>query len=367
MFHYILKRLLLIIPTLIIILLINFFIIQAAPGGPIEQIIAKLQGHGVTGLERVTGGQAGDGGGQTQTSTPANKGYSKANHGLDADYIAKLEQEFGFDKPVWQRFTDMLMAYLRFDFGHSYFQDRQVIDIILDKMPVSISLGLWSTLVIYLVSIPLGIAKAVRQGTKFDFWSSFVIVLGYAIPNFLFAILLIILFAGGEYFNLFPLRGLVSEDWDSLSLMGKILDYFWHLILPITAILIGGFATLTLLTRNSFLEEIGKHYVHTAYAKGLRPRQVLYGHIFRNAMLVVIAGFPATFIGMFFTSTLLIEIIFSLDGLGLLGFEATINRDYPIMFASLYIFTLMGLVLGILSDLTYIAIDPRIDFESRGQ
>lgn len=272
---------------------------------------------------------------------------------------------YGFDKPIHVRFLEMLRNYLVFDFGESFFRDRKVTDLILEKMPVSISLGVWSTLAVYLVSIPLGIRKAVRHGSRFDVWSSTIVIFGNAIPTFLFAILLIILFAGGNYFSWFPLRGLFSDNFETLSLGEKILDYFWHLTLPIISILIGAFATLTMLTKNSFLDEINKQYVMTARAKGLTEGKVLYGHVFRNAMLIIIAGFPAAFISMFFTGSLLIEIIFSLDGLGLLGFESALQRDYPVMFGTLYIFTLLGLVVGLISDITYTIVDPRIDFESR--
>ena len=272
---------------------------------------------------------------------------------------------YGFDKPIHVRFLEMLRNYLVFDFGESFFRDRKVTDLILEKMPVSISLGIWSTLAVYLVSIPLGIRKAVRHGSRFDVWSSTIVIFGNAIPTFLFAILLIILFAGGNYFSWFPLRGLFSDNFETLSLGEKILDYFWHLTLPIISILIGAFATLTMLTKNSFLDEINKQYVMTARAKGLTEGKVLYGHVFRNAMLIIIAGFPAAFISMFFTGSLLIEIIFSLDGLGLLGFESALQRDYPVMFGTLYIFTLLGLVVGLISDITYTIVDPRIDFESR--
>lgn len=272
---------------------------------------------------------------------------------------------YGFDKPAHERFFQMVVDYARFDFGDSFYRDRSVVELIIDKLPVSISLGLWSTLVIYLISIPLGIRKAVRDGSRFDVWSSSLIVVGYAIPGFLFAILLIVLFAGGSYFDIFPNSGLTSSNFDELSWPEKIRDYFWHLVLPVTANVIGGFATLTLLTKNSFLDEIGKHYVVTARAKGLSERQVLYGHVFRNAMLIVIASMPGVLVSLFFTGSLLIEVIFSLDGLGLLGFEAALNRDYPVIFGTLYIFTLMGLLLKLVSDLTYVAVDPRIDFESR--
>ena len=364
---YIVRRLLLIIPTLLAILLINFVVIQAAPGGPIDQILATLHGQGGGAIARVTGGSTGDSGISAPASGPADSPLSNptmAGRGLDPDFIADLQKQFGFDKPAWQRFLEMCLNYLRFDFGESYFLGDSVIDLIIDRLPVSISLGLWSTLIIYAVSIPLGIAKAVRSGSRFDALTSVVIVIGYAIPAFLFAILLIVLFAGGEYFSLFPLRGLTSPNWDEMTWGARIADYFWHMALPVIAMTVGGFATLTMLTRNSFLEELGKLYVTTARAKGLPARQVLYGHVFRNAMLIVIAGFPAVFISMFFTGSLLIEIVFSLEGLGLLGFQAALNRDYPVMFASLYIFTLLGLLLNLVSDLTYALIDPRINFES---
>ncbi len=362
---YILRRLMLMVPTLFGIMLVNFVIIQAAPGGPIERIIAEIQGRGVEAAARITGAARsemapGAGTGGNQEASP----YRGAR-GLDPEFIRELEKMYGFDKPAWQRFWEMIVRYLTFDFGESYFRDRSVIDLILEKLPVSISLGLWTTLLSYLVSIPLGIRKAVRDGTPFDVWSSTVVIIGNAIPGFLFAILLIVLFAGGSYFQWFPLRGLVSENWDQLSWPMRILDYFWHIALPVMSMVIGAFAGLTMLTKNSFLEEINKQYVMTARAKGLSERAVLYGHVFRNAMLIVIAGFPGAFIGAFFTGSVLIEVIFSLDGLGLLGFESAINRDYPVMFATLYIFTLLGLLMNLLSDLTYVLVDPRIDFEAR--
>ncbi|AJE21275.1 microcin C ABC transporter permease YejB [Azotobacter chroococcum] len=359
MFAYILRRLLLIVPTLLGILLLNFVIIQAAPGGPVEQAIARLEG-----FEAAAGGATGriSGGG---SEVSAGSSHYRGAQGLDPELIAEIERMYGFDKPAHERFWLMLTSYLKLDFGESFFRDATVVDLILEKMPVSISLGLWSTLIMYLVSIPLGIAKAVRHGSAFDVWTSSAIIVGYAIPAFLFAILLIVLFAGGSYFDWFPLRGLTSNDFDELSLGGKILDYFWHLALPVTALVIGNFATLTLLTKNSFLDEINKQYVVTARAKGLSKNRVLYGHVFRNAMLIVIAGFPSAFIGLFFTGSLLIEVIFSLDGLGLLSFEAAINRDYPVVFGTLFIFTLLGLVVKLIGDLTYTLVDPRIDFESR--
>ena len=348
------------IPTLFAIMVVNFFIIQAAPGGPIQQIISKFKGTDVSATERVSGT-----GGELRNAPSGNESQYRGARGLDPAFIKELEKQYGFDKPPVERFWMMMKNYLTFDFGNSFFQDRSVVGLIRDKLPVSISIGLWTTLITYLVSIPLGIRKAVRDGSRFDVWSSAVIIVGYAVPSFLFAVLLIVLFAGGSYLSVFPLRGLISDDWWSFDWPHKILDYFWHIALPITALVIGGFATLTMLTKNCFLDEINKQYVLTARAKGLTQRRVLYGHIFRNAMLLVVAGFPAAFIGILFTGSLLIEVIFSLDGLGLLGFEAAINRDYPIMFATLYVFTLIGLALKLISDLTYMLIDPRIDFERR--
>jgi microcin C transport system permease protein len=362
---YILRRLLLMIPTLFGIMVVNFVIIQAAPGGPVEQFIARVEGHSGQVLSRVAGQTQGDTGQQAPQGKAEGESTYRGARGLDPELIADIEKLYGFDKPPHERFIQMLVNYATFDFGESFFRDRTVIDLIGEKLPVSISLGLWSTLIIYAISIPLGIAKATRHGTTFDVWTSTAVVIGNAIPVFLFAVLLIVLFAGGSYFNWFPLRGLVSENFEELSLVGKVLDYFWHLALPVTSLVIGGFATLTMLTKNSFLDEIGKQYVVTARAKGLTERGVLYGHVFRNAMLIIIAGFPAAFISMFFTGSLLIEVIFSLDGLGLLGFESTINRDYPVMFATLYIFTFLGLILKLASDITYTVVDPRIDFEAR--
>ncbi|MBU2962554.1 microcin C ABC transporter permease YejB [Citreicella sp. C3M06] len=356
---YILRRLLLIIPTLLGIMIINFTLVQFVPGGPIEQIIAQVQGGGDV-FEGFSGGggevAAGGGGGADQ--------YAGAR-GLPADFIADLEKEFGFDKPPIERFLTMLWNYMRFDFGESYFRSISVIDLVMEKMPVSISLGLWSTLIAYIISIPLGIRKAVKDGTAFDTWTSGAIIVAYAIPGFLFAILLLVLFAGGSYWQIFPIRGLTSDNWEALSWPARIADYFWHITLPVLASTISAFATLTLLTKNSFLDEIKKHYVMTARAKGLTERRVLYGHVFRNAMLIVIAGFPAVFIGVFFSGSLIIETIFSLDGLGRLGFEAAVARDYPVIFGTLFIFGLIGLVVGILSDLMYVLVDPRIDFEKR--
>lgn len=355
MASYILRRLLLIIPTLLGIMVVNFLIVQAAPGGPVEQMLAQIQGHDVSATVRISG----------SSSDAATQGESRGRQGLDPELVRKIEKMYGFDKPAHQRLFDMLVNYSRFDFGDSFFRNASVIDLIKEKMPVSLSLGIWSTLIIYLISIPLGIKKAVSHGSRFDLWSSAMIIISYAIPGFLFAIILIVLFAGGSYFDLFPLRGLTSSDFSELSATEKILDYFWHLALPLTAYTIGGFATLTMLTKNSFLDEINKQYVITARAKGLEEKQVLYGHVFRNGMLIIIAGFPSAFLSMFFTGSMLIEVIFSLDGLGLLGFEAAINRDYPVLFGTLFIFTLMGLIMKLISDLVYILVDPRIDFESR--
>jgi microcin C transport system permease protein len=368
MLAYIVRRLLLIIPTLIGIMVINFIIVQFAPGGPIEQIIAQVTGTDPGATARIGGGTGGETGAVRTPQAGAAAGVAtryRGAQGLPPEFIESLEKQFGFDKPLHERFLLMMGNFLRFDFGKSYFRDETVVNLVLEKMPVSISLGLWTTLITYLVSIPLGIRKAVRDGTNFDVWTSGVIIVGYAIPGFLFAVLLIVLFAGGSYLDWFPLRGLVSENWQYLSWPAKILDYFWHLMLPITALVIGGFAFLTFLTKNSFLDQINMQYVQTARAKGLTERRVLYGHVFRNAMLIVIAGFPGLFISILFTGALLIEIIFSLDGLGLLGFEAVIKRDYPIMFATLYFFTLVGLVFNLVSDLAYTVVDPRIDFEAR--
>ena len=368
MLAYILRRLLLILPTLFGIMVVNFIIVQAAPGGPVELMIARIKGTAVEATARVSGG----GGGETSSAPPAVGAQSSAitskyrgARGLDPEFVRQLEKLYGFDKPAHVRFVQMMRRYAVFDFGQSFFRDRPVIGLILDRLPVSISLGLWTTLLIYLVSIPLGVAKAVRDGSAFDMWTSGFIVVGYAIPGFLFAILLIVLFAGGSFVQWFPLRGLTSPDWAQLSWLARLGDYFWHIALPVVSLLVGSFAGLTMLTKNSFLEEINKQYVVTARAKGLTKQRVLYGHVFRNAMLLVIAGFPAAFVGILFTGALLVEVIFSLDGLGLLGFEAAINRDYPIMFGTLYIYTLIGLGLGLISDLTYIMVDPRIDFASR--
>ncbi len=361
MSSYILRRLLLMIPTLFGIILVNFMIIQAAPGGPVEQMIAKLEGFEINAISRIGGSSSAE----VQQMSLDETGEYRGRRGLDPELIKDIEKLYGFDKPAYERFFIMIKNYLVFDFGDSFFRDAKVVDLILEKLPVSISLGFWSTLLIYLISIPLGIRKAIQHGSRFDIWSSTVITTGYAIPSFLLAILLIVLFAGGSYWNIFPLRGLVSDNFDELSTMGKLADYTWHMILPVFCMVISGFATLTMLTKNAFLDEIHKQYVQTARAKGLDEKHVLYGHIFRNAMLLVISGFPAALIGILFTSSLLIEIIFSLDGLGLLGYEAAINRDYPVVFGSLYIFTLLGMAIKLVGDLTYVLIDPRIDFEAR--
>ncbi|MEO1718775.1 MAG: microcin C ABC transporter permease YejB [Pseudomonadota bacterium] len=363
---YLFKRVLLIFPTLFGIMLISFAIIQFAPGGPIERIIAQVQGNDVSATARI-GGEQSDNIGQQGTQGQASDVNAKYRgaQGLDPEFIKELERQFGFDKPAHERFFLMMKNYLMFDFGNSYFRDVSVIDLIIEKLPVSISLGLWMTLFTYLISIPLGIRKAVRDGEPFDTWTSGALVVGFAIPGFLIAVLLLVLFAGGSFLQIFPSRGLASENWEELSMLGKVADYFWHLALPLFAIALGSFTTMTFLTKNSFLDEIRKQYVLTARAKGLAERDVLYGHIFRNAMLLIIAGFPGAFISAFFSGSLLIETIFSLDGLGLLGFESIINRDYAVVFATLYIFALLGLVVNLLSDFVYTLVDPRIDFESR--
>ncbi|MCK0125920.1 microcin C ABC transporter permease YejB [Gelidibacter sp. F2691] len=356
---YILRRLLLIIPTLFGIMVINFTLTQFVPGGPIEQIIAQMEGGGDV-FESISGG--GDPGGEAAGG--GDERYLGAR-GLPEEFIAELEKEFGFDKPPLERFFTMIWNYLRLDFGESYFRSIGVFELVAEKMPVSITLGLWSTVIAYLISIPLGIQKAVRDGSKFDTWTSGIIIVAYAIPGFLFAILLLVLFAGGSYLQWFPLRGLTSDNWSELSLWGKIVDYLWHITLPVLASTIASFATLTLLTKNSFLDEIKKQYVVTARAKGLAENKVLYGHVFRNAMLIVIAGFPSVFLGVFFGGSVIIETLFSLDGLGRLGYEAALARDYPVIFGTLFVFGLLGLLIGILSDLMYVFVDPRIDFEGR--
>lgn len=368
MLAYIIRRLLLIIPTLLGIMVINFAVIQFAPGGPVETVIARFQGTAVDATARISG-QGGEMVQQSREDRQQGGGAQsryRGAQGIDPEIIKEIERQFGFDKPPLERFLLMMGKYLTFDFGTSFFRDRTVVDLILDKMPVSISIGLWTTLITYLICIPLGVRKAVRDGSRFDVWTSALVIVGNAIPSFLFAVLLIVLFAGGSFLDLFPLRGLTSENFAQLPWWKKILDYAWHMTLPLTAMVISGFASLTMLTKNSFLDEINKQYVVTARAKGLTEHRVLYGHVFRNAMLIVIAGFPSAFVSILFAGSLLIEIIFSLDGLGLLGFEAALNRDYPVMFATLYFFTLLGLVMRIVSDIMYTLVDPRIDFEARG-
>jgi microcin C transport system permease protein len=365
MLAYIVRRLLLMIPTLFGIMVLNFAIIQAAPGGPVEQMIQKIKGTGVSATERVSGS-----GGDLVSTRSQNAGQEgnsvyRGSQGLDPQVIKRIEKLYGFDKPLHERFFLMMGNFLRFDFGNSYTSGRSVTGLMLEKLPVSISLGLWTTLLTYLVCIPLGVAKAVRDGTSFDVWTTTAVIAGSAIPSFLFAILLIVLFAGSQYFHWFPLRGLTSENWSQLSLLGKIGDYFWHMTLPLLSLTIGSFASLTMLTKNSFIEQINQQYVTTARAKGLTERKVLYGHVFRNAMLIVISGIPASLIGIIFTGAMLIEIIFSLDGLGLLGYESAINRDYQVVFAITFLFSLIGLVIQLIGDLTYMLIDPRIDFEAR--
>lgn len=358
------------IPTLFGIILLNFVIVQLAPGGPVEQIIAKIQGINTSATQKFSGGGTDTSfQSQQQQMSLSGSGASKYRgaQGLDPEFIKSLEKQFGFDKPMHERFALMLKNYLVFDFGESFFKNQSVVGLVLEKMPVSISLGLWTTLLIYLISIPLGIRKAVKDGSTFDVWTSGVIIAGYAIPGFLFAIFLIVVFAGGKYFNIFPLRGITSENWQDLDWPRRILDYFWHITLPVVSMVISGFAGLTILTKNSFLEEINKQYVLTARAKGLPERVVLYKHVFRNAMLIVIAGFPAALIHIFLTGSLLIETIFSLDGLGLLGFESALSRDYPVMFGTLYIFTLLGFVIKLVSDITMTVVDPRIDFHAQGE
>jgi microcin C transport system permease protein len=365
---YLARRILLMIPTLLGIMLVSFVVVQFAPGGPVERVIAQITGSGDA-TSRISGSQSGDFGARGNvpgggTVDAVNSKYRGAQ-GLDPEFIKNLEKQFGFDRPAYERFFLMLKNFATFDFGKSYFRDTTVLQLIKEKLPVSVSLGLWMTLLTYLISIPLGIRKAVSDGSPFDTWTSSIIIIGYAIPGFLFAILLIVLFAGGSFWNLFPLRGLVSDNFAVLPWYSKIIDYFWHLTLPIVSMALAAFATMTLLTKNSFLDEIRKQYVLTARAKGCTSRQVLYGHIFRNAMLIVIAGFPGAFVHAFFTGSLLIETIFSLDGLGLLSFESVLNRDYPVVFANLYIFSLVGLAVNLIADLTYTWVDPRIDFETR--
>lgn len=363
---YLVRRVLLIFPTLFGIMLINFAVIQIVPGGPVEQMIAQMTGTAVESTARFSGG----GEGELNSSFDASNfddddSKYRGAQGLDPDIIKEIEVMYGMDKPAHERFFKMLKSYIFFDFGESFFRDQKVTSLVLDKMPVSISLGLWTTLLVYLISIPLGIRKAIKDGSRFDIISSSIVTIGYAIPNFLFAVILIVFFAGGRFYDIFPLRGLVSENFEELNLLAQIKDYFWHLTLPLLAMIVSGFAGLTFLTKNSFIDQINQQYVMTARAKGLSERKVLYGHVFRNAMLIVIAGFPSAFIGILFSSSLFIEVIFSLDGLGLLGYEAALTRDYPVIFATLYFFSLLGLIMGIIGDFMYSLIDPRIDFESR--
>jgi len=363
---YLGRRLLLVVPTLFGIMLATFLLVQAEPGGSVDLMLARIRGATVQATARVGGTGGGESGaGARSTVGAGDEGLSRASRGIDPELVRQLEKQFGFDKPAWQRFVHMMRSYLVFDLGSSFYRDRPVLGLMLEKLPVSITLGLWTTLLVYLISIPLGIAKAVRDGTPFDVWTSAAVIVGYAIPGFLFAILLVVLFAGGSFAQWFPLRGLTSDTWALMSWPQRALDYLWHIALPVTALVVGGFASLAMLTKNSFLDEINKQYVATARAKGLSRRRVLYGHVFRNAMLIVVAGFPAAFIGIFFAGELLIEVIFSLNGLGLLGFEAAVNRDYPVMFGTLYLYTLIGLLLNIVTDLAYTVIDPRIDFERR--
>ena len=361
---YIFRRLLLMIPTLWAIITLNFFIIQIAPGGPVEQQMAIMQGIDNSALDRVSGSNQSDLQQESSSSNEQTK-YLGAR-GLDPEIVKEIEKRFGFDKPLMERYWMMLKSYLTFDFGDSFFKGASVMELVVERMPVSISLGLWSTLIIYFISIPLGIYKARNHGANFDVSTTTFLITLSAIPGFLFAVLLVIIFAGGNYLDWFPLRGLTSDNWEELSWFGRITDYLWHMVLPTIALTIGSFLGLTLLTKNSFLDEISKQYVMTARAKGNTERQVMYRHVFRNAMLIIIAGFPAAFIGILFAGSLLIEVIFSLEGLGLLGFEAVIQRDYPIMFATLYIFTFIGLIMGLIGDLMYTVVDPRIDFEARG-
>ena len=354
--RYILRRLLLILPTLFGIMVINFILVQFAPGGPVEQAIVQAQGLNISTTASVSA---------PMSMGPSSQSSYTGSEGLNPEFVARMEEAFGFDKPTHERFFLMLWNYVRLDFGESYFQNRTVFDLVVERLPVSVSLGLWSLVLIYGVSIPLGMAKAVRDGTAFDIWSSAVVFVAYAIPGFLFAVMLIILFAGGTYLDWFPMRGMVSEHFDDLTPFGKVRDYFWHLALPLTALTIGGFATLTMLTKNSFLEEINKQFVLTARSKGLTEQRVMFGHVFRNAILIVIAGFPAAFVSLLFTGALLIEVIFSIDGIGLLGYEAVVKRDYPIFFGTLFVFTLIGLVMQLIGDIVYTIVDPRIDFEAR--
>lgn len=364
---YLLKRLLLIVPTLFGIMLLNFVIIQAAPGGPVDKLIFQLSNPELNtdATSGFSGSGAGEAGSASASQAVQSGNTSRSARGLDPELIADIEKLYGFDKPAHERFFKMLGQYIRFDFGESFFRNESVIGLIKEKMPVSVTLGLWTTLIMYLISIPLGIKKAMNDGSTFDITTSWIILIGYAIPSFLFAILLIIVFAGGQYLDWFPLRGLQSDNVAEMTTMQRILDYLWHIVLPVSAMVVSAFASLTMLTKNSFMDEISKQYVLTARAKGLSEKEILYRHVFRNAMLIVIAGFPQALLKVLFTGALLIEVIFSLDGLGLLGFEAAINRDYPVVFGTLFIFTLFGLIMSLIGDMMYVLVDPRIDFEKR--
>ena len=352
---YILRRLLLMIPTLLGVMAVTFVVIQFVPGGPVEQMISLLEHRGQAGGVMGGGGEIASGG--------SSAGLYRGNRGVDPEQIAALRQLYGFDRPPLERFIRMIGNYLRFDFGESYYHHKRVVDLVIEKMPVSISLGLWTFLLTYLVSIPLGIRKAVQHGSHFDAWTSTVVLVGYSIPGFVLGILFIVLLGGGSFWDVFPMRGLVSDHWETLSWPMRIADYLWHIALPVTASVVGSFAVMTMLTKNSFLEELSKQYVLTARAKGLSERGVLYRHVFRNAMIPLVTGFPGSFVAAFFSGSLLIETIFSLDGLGLLGYESVINRDYPVVMATLYFFTLLGLLTKLLTDLTYVLVDPRISFE----
>jgi microcin C transport system permease protein len=364
MLAYVARRILLMIPTIFGIMLVSFAIVQFVPGGPVERAIAQLQGLDQGATARIGGGGGPIGGAMARSGGDISSRY-RGGEGLDPKFIKELEKQYGFDKPAPERFLMLVRDYATFNLGRSYFRDAPVISLVKEKLPVSISLGLWMTLLSYAISIPLGVRKAIRDGSRFDTWTSAIVIVGYAIPSFLFAILLVVLFCGGSFWQIFPLRGLTSDDFADFTWPHKILDYLWHITLPVTALVIGSFATSTLLTKNSFLDEIKKAYVQTARMKGLSERRVVYGHVFRNAMLIVIAGFPAAFIGAFFTGSLLIEQVFSLDGLGYLSYDSLMNRDYPVVLGTLYIYALLGLVVNLISDLTYTWIDPRIDFETR--
>lgn len=350
MLSYIFKRLLLMIPTLFGVMLVTFAVTQFVPGGPVEQLVSQLEGANTTG-----------------EASSGTHGLYRGATGLDEEHIQEIRELYGFNKPVYERFFSMMINYVSFDFGESYFHNRSVMELIASKLPVSISLGLWTFFITYLTCIPLGIAKAMRDGSLFDVTSSTIILIGYSIPGFVLGITLLVFFGGGSFYDVFPLRGITSDNWESLSLIDKVLDYLWHMTLPIISSVIGSFALMTMLTKNSFIEEIRKQYVLTARAKGLSEKAVLYRHVFRNAVIPLITGFPATFIMSFFAGSLLIETIFSLDGLGLLSYESILKRDYPVVLGALYIFTLMGLFAKLLTDISYVLIDPRIHFDSVGK